>query len=41
MADADYADNLEILLNTPAQAESLLHTLQQTAGAIGLYRERK
>ena len=37
MTDADYADYLELLTNTPAQAESLLHSLEETAGGISLY----
>ena len=36
MTDADYADDLAFLVNTPAQAESLLHSLKQTAGDIGV-----
>ena len=32
ITDADYADDLALLANTPAQAESLLHNL-----CIGLY----
>ena len=36
MTDADYADDLALLTNTPAQAESLLHNLKQAAGGIGL-----
>ena len=35
--DVDYADNLMLLLNTSAQAESLLHYLEQTKGSIDLY----
>ena len=34
--DADYADNIALLANTPTQAESLLHILEQAAGDIGL-----
>ena len=34
---ADYADDLVLLANTPIQAESLLHSLEQAAGVIGLY----
>ena len=34
---ADYADDLVLLANTPAQAESQLHSLDQAAGGIGLY----
>ena len=33
----DYADDLALLTNSPAQAESLLYSLEQTAGDIGLY----
>ena len=36
MVDADYADDLVLLVNTSVQAESLLHSLEQ-AGGIGLY----
>ena len=35
--DADYTDDLTRLTNTPAQAESLLHSLEQAAKDIGLY----
>ena len=35
--DADYADNIALLANTPSQVESLLHSLEKTAGGIGLY----
>ena len=31
MADADYADDLKLLVNTTAQAESLLNRLEQSA----------
>ena len=37
ITDADYADNIALLANTPAQAESLLHSLKRAAGGIGLY----
>ena len=30
------ADDLALLANTPSQAESLLHSLEQAAGDIGL-----
>ena len=33
----DYADDLVLLVNTLTQAESLLHSLEQAAGRIGLY----
>ena len=38
--DADYADDIALLANTPAQAESLLHSLEQAAGGIGLHVNR-
>ena len=34
--DADYADNITLLANTPAQAESLLH-IERITGSIGLH----
>ena len=37
MTDIDYADNLVLLANTPAQPESLQHNLEQTVGSIRLY----
>ena len=37
ITDADYADDLALLANTPAQAESLLHSLEQSARGIGLH----
>ena len=37
ITNADYADNITLLTNTPAQAESLLHCLEQAAGGIGLH----
>ena len=36
MADADYLDDLVFLANTPAQAKSLPHNLEQASGSIGL-----
>ena len=37
MTDADWADDLTLLTNTPAQAEYLFHSLEQTAaGGIKL-----
>ena len=36
MTDADYADDRALLLNTPAQAKTLLHS-QEQAGYIGLH----
>ena len=32
-----YTDNLAVLVNTPAQAESSLRSLKQAARNIGLY----
>ena len=37
ITDADYADDWVLLADTPAQAESLLHNLEQAAGYHGLY----
>ena len=37
ITDADYADDIALLPNIPAQAESLLHSLEQAAGDIGLH----
>ena len=34
--NADYADDIALLANTPTQAESLLHSLEQSACGIGL-----
>ena len=33
----DYADDIALLANTPAQAKSLLPSLEQATGDIGLY----
>ena len=35
--DPDYTDDIAFLANTPAQAESLLHSLERAAGGIGLH----
>ena len=35
--DADYADGIAILANAPAQAKTLLHTLERAAIGIGLH----
>ena len=35
ITDADYADDIALLANTPTQAETLLHSLERTAGGIG------
>ena len=37
ITDADYADDIALLADTSAQAESLLHSLERAAGSIGLY----
>ena len=34
--DVDYVDDIALLANTPTQGESLLHSLEQAAGYIGL-----
>ena len=36
ITDADYADDIAILANTPDQAEILLHSLERAAAGIGL-----
>ena len=33
----DYANDMTFLANTPAQAKTLLHSLEQAAGGIGLH----
>ena len=35
ITDADYADDIAILANTPARAETLLHSLQKAAAGFG------
>ena len=37
ITDADYTNDLAILTNTPSQAETLLHSLEQAAAGIGLH----
>ena len=37
ITDADYADDLALLANTPNQAEALLHSLERAAAGIGLH----
>ena len=37
ITDADYADDIAILDNTPNQAETLLHSLERAAIGIGLH----
>ena len=35
--DADYADDVALLANTPIQAESLLHSLEQAVDSISFH----
>ena len=37
ITDADYADDIAILANTPKQAKTLLHSLEQATVGIGLH----
>ena len=37
ITDADYTDDIALLVNTPAQAETLLHSLERAAAGIGLH----
>ena len=37
ITDADYADDIALLANTPNQAETLLHSLERAATGIGLH----
>ena len=37
ITDADYADDIVILANIPAQADTQLHSLEQAAAGIGLH----
>ena len=37
ITDADYADDIALLANTPNQAKTLLHSLERTAAGIGLH----
>ena len=37
ITDADYADDIAILANTPDQAETQLHSSERAAAGIGLY----
>ena len=41
MTDADYGNDLAHVANTPTQAESHLHSLEQAAGDINFSRECK
>ena len=37
ITDADYTNDIALLANTPNQAETLLHSLEQVAAGIGLH----
>ena len=37
ITDADYADDIVLLANTPAQTQTLLHSLEWAAAGIGLH----
>ena len=37
ITDADYADDIALLANSPGQAESLLHSMERAAAGIGLH----
>ena len=37
ITDADYANDIAVLANTPAQAETLLHSLERAAAGKGIY----
>ena len=37
ITDADYADDIALLANAPAQAENLLHRLERATADIGLH----
>ena len=37
ITDVDYADDIAVLANTSAQAETLLHSLERAAGSIGFH----
>ena len=37
ITDGDYADDIALLANTPALAESLLHSVEWVAGGIGFH----
>ena len=37
ITDADYADDIALLANLPAQAKTLLHSLERAAAGIDLY----
>ena len=37
ITDADYADDIALMANTPNQAKPLLHSLERTTSSIGLH----
>ena len=37
ITNTDYADDMVLLANAPAQAKTLLHSLEQAAAGIGLH----
>ena len=37
ITDVNYADDIALLANTPAQAETLQHSLKRAAARIGLH----
>ena len=37
ITDVNYADDIALLANTPAQAETLLHSLEKAAAGTGLH----
>ena len=37
ITDADNADDISLLTNTPAKATSLLHSLERAVGSIGFH----
>ena len=37
ITDADYADDIALLANTPSQAETLLHSVERAASGIDLH----
>ena len=41
MTDADSSDVIQLVKNTPAEAKSLVHKLEQAAGGIGFLCKRK
>ena len=37
ITNADYADDIALLANTPTQSESRQHSLEQAIGGVGLH----